>query len=204
MTEISLSQVWRQEVHDQGAGPFCSRREPSPGLQMATRRRAWRRGRGGSELSLSAREGTDLVTRAPPSCPRCLCNRCRHFGDSGFNISTGVGWGGGTQTSSRRQPPPTQLIAGSLGPALAPPPCSRLHAGPIFEPPATILLRVTGIGTPRPQLPATQRPGGLLKALSGQMSRPKTHWSPPSLGKAQTPQATVRDHGSAHWSWRLS
>lgn len=114
------------------------------------------------------------------------------------------GAGGGTQTSSCRQPPPTQLIAGSLGPALAPPPCSRLHAGPIFEPPATILLRVTGIGTPRPQLPATQRPGGLLKALSGQMSRPKTHWSPPSLGKAQTPQATVRDHGSAHWSWRLS
>lgn len=95
MTEISLSQVWRLEVHDQGAGPFCSRREPPPGLQMATRRRAWRRGRGGSELSLSAREGTDLVTRAPPSCPRCLCNRCRHFGDSGFNISTGVGRGAG-------------------------------------------------------------------------------------------------------------
>lgn len=58
------------------------------------------------------------------------------------------GVGGGTQTSSRGQPPPTQLIAGSLGPALAPPPCSRLHAGPMFEPPATILLRVTGISTP--------------------------------------------------------
>lgn len=125
----------------------------------------------------------------------------------GIRASTSqLGWGGGRDTNI--QPPATTTHpadrAGSLGPALAPPPCSRLHAGPIFEPPATILLRVTGIGTPRPQLPATQRPGGLLKALSGQMSRPKTHWSPPSLGKAQTPQATVRDHGSAHWSWRLS